>query len=124
MIPIEETDLYKRVKDKVQVKIDLDDPNRLPDLSIDIAFRYLQAFPMDDLNESTLMDNHIKILAETAVYDILEQCGITRKDYQFLMFCKEFMGKDYYDYIPAYRGCRMGSCDSRNEESSGVVGEE
>lgn len=124
MIPIEETDLYKRVKDKVQVKIDLDDPNRLPDLSIDIAFRYLQAFPMDDLNESTLMDNHIKILAETAVYDILEQCGITRKDYQFLMFCKEFMGKDYYDYIPAYRGCRMGSRDSRNEESSGVVGEE
>lgn len=124
MIPIEETDLYKRIKDQVQVKIDLDDPNRLSDLRIDIAFRYLQAFPMDDLGDPVMMENHTNVLAENAVYDILEQCGITRRDYQFLMFCKEFMGKDYYDYIPAYRGCRMGSCDSRNEESSGVVGEE
>ena len=124
MIPIEETDLYKRVKDQVQVKINLDDPNRLSDLRIDIAFRYLQAFPMDDLNEPTLMENHTKILAENAFYDILEQCGITRKDYQFLIFCKKFTGKDRYDYISAYRGCRMGSCDSRNEEPSRVVGEE
>lgn len=124
MIPIEETDLYKRVKDQVQVKIDLDDPKRPPHLSSDIAFRYLQAFSMNELNESTLMENYTKTLAENAVYDILEQCGITHKDYQFLMFCKEFMGKDYYDYIPAYRGCRMGSCNPRHEESSRVVGEE
>ena len=124
MIPIEETDLYKCIKDQAQVKIDLDDPNRLSDLRVDIAFRCLQAFPTDDLNEPTLMENHTKILAEKAIYDILEQCGITYKDYQFLIFCKQFTGKDRYDYISAYRGCRMGSGDSRNEEPSGVVGEE
>ena len=123
MIPIEETKLYKQVKDNALVRVHLDESG-LSDLRTDVQFRQQFSFLNEDLNDPNKMENHAKNLAEDMVYTILEQCGITRKDYQFLMFCKEFMGKDYYDYIPAYRGCRMGSCNSRHEESSGVVGEE
>lgn len=123
MIPIEETKLYELAKDHVSVKVHLDESG-LSDLRTDVQFRQQFSFLNDDLNDPIKMENHAKSLAEDTVYTILEQCGITRKDYQFLMFCKEFMGKDYYDYIPAYRGCRMGARHSRNEEPSRVVGEE
>lgn len=123
MIPIEETKLYKLAKDYAWVKVHLDEDG-LSDLRTDVQFRQQFSFPNDDLNDPFKMENHVKNLAEDMVYRVLEQCGITRKDYQFLIFCKKFTGKDRYDYISAYRGCRMGSCDSRHEESSGVVGEE
>ena len=123
MVPIEESKLYTYVKDHVYVKVCLDEGG-LSDLKADVQFRQLLSFLNDDLNDPIKMENHAKNLAEDMVYTVLEQCGITRKDYQFLIFCKEFTGKDRYDYISAYRGCRMGSCDSRHEESSGVVGEE
>lgn len=123
MTPIEETKLYAHVKDHVYVKLHLDESG-LSDLRTDVQFRQQLSFLNDDLNDPIKMENHTKSLAEDMVYTVLEQCGITRKDYQFLIFCKEFVGKDSYDYIPAYRGCRMGARDSRNEESSGVVGEE
>lgn len=123
MVPIEESKLYAYVKDHVYVKVYLDESG-LSDLRIDVQFRQLLSFLNDDLNDPIKMENHAKNLAEDMVYTVLEQCGITRKDYQFLIFCKEFTGKDRYDYISAYRGCRMGARDSRHEESSGVMGEE
>lgn len=123
MIPIEETKLYKLAKDHASVKVHLDESG-LSDLRTDVQFRQQFSFLNDDLNDPIKMENHAKSLAEDMVYTVLERCGITRKDYQFLMFCKEFMGKDYYDYIPAYRGCRMGARHSRHEESSGVMGKE
>lgn len=123
MIPIAETKLYKQVKDNALVRVRLDESG-LSDLRTDVQFRQQFSFLNEDLNDPIKMENHAKNLAEDMVYTILEQCGITRRDYQFLIFCKKFTRKDYYDYIPAYRGRRMGSCDSRNEESSGVVGEE
>ena len=49
---------------------------------------------------------------------------IEETDLDLIRFVDAFGGKDCYDYIPAYRDCRMGSCDSRNEKSSRVVGEE
>ena len=123
MISIEETKLYKLAKDHVWVKVHLDESG-LSDLKTDVQFKKQLSFPNDDLNDPFKMENHVKNLAEDMVYTILEQCGITRKDYQFLIFCKKFTGKDRYDYISTHRGCRMGSCDSRNEEPSRVVGEE
>ena len=123
MTPIEETKLYEHLRNSVRVRIRLDESG-MTDLRIDAQFRQYASIPNDDLNERDVMENRVNSLAESAVYNILEQCGITYKDYQLLLFCKEFMGKDGYDYIPAYRGCRMGSCDSRHEESSGVMGEE
>lgn len=110
MIPIEETRLYKQAKDHVWVRVHLDESG-LSDLRTDVQFRQQLSFLNDDLNDPIMMENHAKSLAEDIVYTVLEQCGITRKDYQLLMFCKEFMGKECHDYIPAYRGCRMGSCD-------------
>ena len=124
MIKIEESKLYKRVKDYARVRVHLDEKSGLSDLMADVQFRQLLSFPNDDLDDPIMMENHAKSLAENMVYTILEQCGITRRDYQILIFCMEFIGKDRYDYIPTYRGCRMGSCNSRHEESSGVVGEE
>lgn len=123
MIPIEETELYKLAKDHVWVKVHLDESG-LSDLRTDVQFRQQLSFPNDDLNDPFKMENHVKNLAEDMVYTVLEQCGITRKDYQFLIFCKKFTGRDRYDYISTYRGCRMESRDSRDEEPSGVVGEE
>lgn len=123
MTPIEETKVYEYLRDNVKVRVRLD-KSGLSDLRVGVEFRQYSSIPNDDLDDRTLMENHINSLAEFAFYNILEQCGVTYKDYQLLLFCKEFMGKDGYDCIPAYRGCRMGSCDSRNEESSGVVGEE
>lgn len=123
MTPIEETKLYTHVKYHVYVKLHLDESG-LSDLRTDVPFRQQLSFPNDNLNDPIKMENHAKSLAEDMVYTVLERCGITRKDYQFLLFCKKFTGKDRYDYISAYRGCRMGSGDSRNEEPSGVVGEE
>ena len=123
MTPIKETKLYEHLRDSVRVRVRLDESS-MTDLRVDAQFRQYASIPNDDLNERDVMENHVNSLAESAVYNILEQCGITYKDYQLLLFCKEFMGKDGYDYIPAYRACRMGSSDSRHEESSGVVGEE
>lgn len=124
MTPIEETYLYQKLKDNVQVSMNLDDPNRRAYLRVDAIFMQNYEFPLDVLNEQDLMEQHTEMLIERMFYSILEQCGITQKDIQFLKFCEEFIGKDCYDYIPAYRGYRMGARDSRNEESSGVVGEE
>ena len=126
MIPLEETGLYKLVEENVKVKVNLDGDSRktLSQLMVDVRFGNLYSFPTDDLNNPTLMKDHTKLLTEDLIYTILDQCGITREDIKLLEFCKEFMGKDYHDYIPAYRGHGMGSCDSRHEESSGVVGEE
>ena len=126
MIPIEETSLYKLIEENVKVKVNLDGDSHktLSQLMVDVRFRNLYSFPTDDLNNPTLMKDHTKLLTEDLIYVILDQCGITRKDYQFLVFCKKFTGKDRYDRISAYRGYRMGARDSRNEESSGVVGEE
>lgn len=123
MTPIEETKLYEHLRDSVKVRVRLDESG-MTDLRIDAQFRQYSSIPNDDLNDRTVMKNRINSLAESAFYNILKQCGITYEDYQLLLFCKEFMGKDCYDYIPAYRGYRMGARDSRHEESSGVVGEE
>ena len=103
MIPIEETKLYELAKDHVSVKVHLDESG-LSDLRTDVQFRQQFSFLNDDLNDPIKMENHAKNLAEDMFYTILEQCGITHKDYQFLIFCKKFTRKDYYDYIPAYRG--------------------
>lgn len=104
MTPIEETSLYKRAMEQTRIKLDLDDPNRLADIRTDVSFRYVHAFPMDDIGDQVAMERHANELVETAVWDILEQCGITREDYRFLIRCKDFVGKDCYDFIPAYRG--------------------
>ena len=114
MIPIEETKLYELAKDHVSVKVHLDESG-LSDLRTDVQFRQQFSFLNDDLNDLNKMENHVKNLAEDMVYTVLEQCGITRKDYQFLIFCKEFTRKDRYDYISTYRGCRMGSCDCESD---------
>ena len=124
MTPIEETPVYEYLRDNVKVRIGHGKKKGLSDLRVDVLFRQCGSIPTEYLDNRTLMTNLINSLAESAFYNILKQCGITYEDYQLLLFCKEFMGKDGYDYIPAYRGCRMGSCDSRHEESSGVVGEE
>ena len=122
MTPIEETKLYKRANEQIQINLDLDDPNRLADIRTDVSFRYVHAFPMDDIGDQVAMKHHANELVETAVWDILEQCGITREDYRFLIRYKDFIGKDCYDFIPTYRGRRMGSCDSGYEERLGVMG--
>ena len=118
MTPIEETSLYKRAKEQVRIALDLDNPNRLAKIRTSVSFGRVHEFPMDDIGDQVAMEHHVNELAEAAVWDILEQCGITREDYQSLMVCKDFVGKDCYDFIPAYRGRRMGSCDSGHEESS------
>ena len=124
MTPMEETSLYKRAKEQVRIALDLDNPNRLAKIRTDVIYGRVHEFPMDDIGDYVAMEHHVNELAEAAVWDILEQCGITREDYQSLMLCNDFVGGDYYDCIPAYRGRWMGSCDSGNEKSSGVVGEE
>ena len=126
MIPIEETGLYEQVKENIQISVKFDDDALAPlsELRAELHFRTQHSFPTDNLNEPVLMESHINMLAEDLIYTILNQCGITREDIKLLEFCNKFMGKDCYDYIPAYRGCRMGARDSRHEESSGVVGEE
>lgn len=90
MTPIEETKLYEHLRDSVKVRVRLDESG-MTDLRIDAQFRQYSSIPNDDLNDRTVMKNHINSLAESAVYNILEQCGITYKDYQLLLFCKEFM---------------------------------
>ena len=101
MIPIEETKLYKQVRDHVRINVHLDESG-LSDLRADVQFRQQILFLNDDLNDPIKIENHAKNLAEDMVYTVLEQCGITRKDYQFLIFCKKFTGKDRYDRISAY----------------------
>lgn len=126
MIPIEETRLYKQVKEDVQVRVNFDDDALAPlsELRAELRFRTQHSFPTDNLNEPALMESHTNMLAEDLIYAILDQCGITCKDIKLLEFCNKFMGKDCYDYIPSYRGRWMGARDSRHEESSGVMGEE
>ena len=126
MIPIEETRLYKQVKENVQVRVNFDDDTLAPlsELRAELNFRTQHSFPTDNLNEPVLMQSYTNMLAEDLIYAILDQCGITREDIKLLEFSNKFMGKDCYDYIPTYRGCRMGARDSRNEESSGKPREE
>ena len=128
MIPIEETDLFKKIKDNVH--IEYDHGTKTARVYVDVIFTQCEVFPFgsaEEVGASQYLDNArycAHDLARDAIQSIIYQCGIERKDLDLIRFVEAFGGKDCYDYVPAYRGCRMGSCDSRNEESSRVVGEE
>lgn len=128
MIPIEETDLFKKIKDNVH--IEYNHGTNTARVYVDVVFTQCEVFPFGSVEEvgaSQYLDNVqycAHNLARDAIQSIIYQCGIEPKDLDLIRFVEAFAGKDSYDYVPAYRGCRMGSCDSRNEESSGIVGEE
>lgn len=128
MIPIEETDLFKKIKDNVH--IEYDHGTNTARVYVDVIFTQCEVFPFGSVEEvgaSQYLDNVrycAHNLARDAIQSIIYQCGIERKDLDLIRFVEAFTGKDCYDYIPAYRGCRMGSSNSRHEKSSGVVGEE
>lgn len=77
---LEESSLYKDMKKNIQVKIDLDKSEKEFDLKTDVAFRYIQAFPMGHLDEWDELEHDVDILIKHALYDILGQCGITADD--------------------------------------------
>lgn len=128
MIPIEETDLFKKIKDNVH--IEYDHSAKTARVYVDVIFTQCEVFPFGSVEEvgaNQYIDNArycAHDLARNAIQSIIYQCGIEPKDLDLIRFVEAFSGKDCYDYIPAYRGCRMGSRNSRNAQSSGVVGEE
>ena len=128
MIPIEETDLFKKIKDNVH--IEYNHGTNTARVYVDVIFTQSEVFPFGSVEEvgaSQYIDNSqycAHNLARDAIQSIIYQCGIEPKDLDLIRFVEAFAGKDCYDYIPGYRGCRMGTRDSRHEESSGVVGEE
>ena len=128
MIPIEETDLFKKIKDNV--RIEYNHGTNTARVYVDVVFTQCEVFPFGSVEEvgaSQYLDNVqycAHNLARDAIQSIIYQCGIEPKDLDLIRFVEAFGGKDCYDYVPAYRGCRMGARHSRNEESSGVVGEE
>lgn len=128
MIPIEETDLFEKIKDNVH--IEYDHSAKTARVYVDVIFTQCEVFPFGSVEEvgaSQYIDNVrycAHDLARNAIQSIIYQCGIEREDLDLIRFTELFAGKDCYDYVPSYRGCRMESCDSRNEESSRVVEEE
>ena len=127
MIPIEETDLFKQIKNNV--RIEDNHGTKTARVYVDVIFTQSEVFPFGSVEEvgaSQYLDNArycAHDLARNIIQSIIYQCGIEQKDLDLIRFVEAFAGKDCYDYVPAYRGCRMGARHSRNEESSGVVGE-
>lgn len=128
MIPIEETDLFKKIKDNVH--IEYDHGTNTARVYVDVIFTQCEVFPFGSIEEVGASQYRGNVqycahnLALDAIQSIIYQCGIERKDLDLIRFVEAFAGKDCYDYVPAYRGCRMGARHSRHEESSGVMGEE
>lgn len=84
MIPIEETDLFKKIKDGVHIEYNHAD--KMAHVYVDVHFHQVQMFPFGSVEEvgaSQYLDNArycAHNLARDAIQSIIYQCGIEPKD--------------------------------------------
>ena len=105
MIPIEETDLFKKIKDNVQ--IEYNHGTNTARVYVDVIFTQSEVFPFGSVEEvgvSQYIDNSqycAHDLAREAIQSIIYQCGIEPKDLSFIKFA-EFL-RSHNEPIPPLR---------------------
>ena len=97
MIPIEETNLFKKIKDNVHIEYNHAD--KMAHVYVDVHFRQVQMFPFGSVEEvgaSQYLDNVrycAHNLARDAIQSIIYQCGIEPKDLYLIRLAKGVRGK-------------------------------
>lgn len=105
MIPIEETDLFKKIKDNVH--IEYNHGTNTARVYVDVIFTQSEVFPFGSVEEvgaSQYLDNArycAHNLARNAIQSIIYQCGIEPKDISFIQFA-EFL-RSHNEPIPPLR---------------------